>query len=68
MVVAASLPPLFWGSTGLIVSEVVLQLFVAVTGYLAVRQAHSRVRSLVYLAGLLGIIVLLMMIKAAVGH
>lgn len=68
VVVVAALPPLFWGSTGLIVSEALLLLFVAVTGYLAVRQGHSRVRSLVYLAGLLVMIVLLMVIKTAVGH
>jgi len=69
VVVLAAIPPLLLGpSLGIAVSESLLLVLVAVTGYRAVRQAVDRRRALGYLIGLVVVIALLMVLKTAVGH
>ena len=69
IVVAAAIPPLVLGpSLGTTVSEGLLLLLVAATGYRAVRQSVDRGRAFGYLVGLIVVIALLMVLKTAVGH
>jgi len=69
VVVLAAIPPLLLGpSLGIAVSEGLLLVLVAVTGYRAVRQTRNRTRALGYLVGLVVVIALLMLLKTAVGH
>jgi archaellum biogenesis protein FlaJ (TadC family) len=67
--VVASLPPLLLrGSAGTVLSEVLLVGFVAGVGYVAVRQSASRGRSILYVAGLVIAVALVIGLKTAVGH
>jgi hypothetical protein len=69
VVVAAAIPPLVLGpAVGTTVSELLLTVLVALTGYRAVRQAVDRRRALGYVVGLVVVITLLMLLKTAVGH
>lgn len=67
--IVAALPPIiFEGSTGRVLSEVLLIGFVAGVGYVAVRQTAGRGRSLLYVAGLVVVIALVVWVKTLVGH
>lgn len=67
--VGAALPPLVVGGTaGRLLSELLLLGFVAVVGYVAVRQSASPWRSLLYVGGLVVVVGVVVAVKAAVGH
>jgi hypothetical protein len=67
--VAAALPVLVFGSGAVQASALVLLLFVAATGYRAARSVPtSRGRALMYVAGVVVAVMVVLFVKSLVGH
>jgi hypothetical protein len=69
VVIVAALPPLVLGGTsGRLLSELLLLVFVAAVGYRAARQSAGPGRSIVYVGWLIVVVGLVVAVKTAVGH
>jgi hypothetical protein len=67
--IAAAIPPLVLGGTsGRLVSELLLVAFVAGVGYRAARQSAGPGRSILYVGGVLVAVGVVVAVKTAVGH
>ena len=69
VVVIATVPLLIWGPDALIAVEVLLVALVAVVGYVAARSVPvSRLRAILYMAGVVLAVAVVLWLKLLVGH
>lgn len=67
--VVAALPVLLFGAEGVVVSELLLLAFVAMTGYRTARSVPtSRTRALGYVAVIIVAVIGVLLVKSLVGH
>jgi hypothetical protein len=65
----AALPVFLLGEDpGEVVAEIVLLAFVAFVGYRSARQSSSPARSLLYVAGMVGFVAVVLLVKLIAGH
>ena len=69
VVVIATVPLLIWGPDALIAVEILLVALVAVVGYVAARSVPvSRLRAILYMAGVVVAVLAVLWLKSLVGH